>query len=248
MAAVLRFWDDSYMGLGGFRTIVICFDVRHHFSADDAIVRLPGHSILGDMGQDLVAEAGFPSCVTPLTLTIHRLPSRVQTPCSRSAGRIEYPGVDRFAQRVPTDALRAGHRGPAAHLDLELAEDRAVVVGPMIGSQHQGVGAFIDPIADQPLSCFSSSSADTGLVGQIAGAGHPPLAVLLHVDHRVTVSLGPLAGGCVTVEVPSSIASDGLRNRMDCTETLICDLGWAWKISAKARSMASRPWTLRPLR
>ena len=34
----------------------------------------------------------------------------------------------------------------------------------------------------------------TGLVGQIAGGGHPPLAVLLHVDHRVTVPLGRLAG------------------------------------------------------
>ena len=50
----------------------------------------------------------------------------------------------------------------------------------------------------------------------------------------------------VIVEVPSSIATDGLTKRMDWIETLICIFGCAWKIAAKVCSIASRPWTACP--
>ena len=142
----------------------------------------------------LVAEAIFPSRVTPVLFTIHWLPSAGPDPFAKPAFRVEDPGADRLGQGVPADALGTGHHRTAADLDLEFAQDIALIVGPAVGGHDQGFRAFVHPFADHPLELLELLLGRRRVVGKVSRAGRQPLAVLPGVDHRVGTALGGLIG------------------------------------------------------
>ncbi len=144
----------------------------------------------------LVADATLPSRRVPVSLTIQRLPFRVQTPSAIAALGVENPGVDLLRRRIPANPLRAGHGGSAANLDLELAEDGAAAGVPTIRRNDDRGRTFVDPLANQPFELPELVAARVLFVVQVACAGHSPAAVLLDVDDHVAVVLGALARGC----------------------------------------------------
>ena len=194
----------------------------------------------------LVDEAATPSGRTPACLTTHRSAVAAPGPLAEAPLGVELPGPDAAGQRVPADPLRDRHHRLALMLDRERADQEVPVLRPLAMDPDLGVGRVVDPVADHPFEFPEPIvRADQG-IGFLADAREEPSAVALDEEHACTggPSRASLAG--VMTVCPSSLATSGLRNRIDATSMAIFTPGLAANVSANRRSIRSRPGSARP--
>src|SRR5262249_15400815 len=149
--------------------------------ADHAIDGFPRDAVLVDGSEDTGPRSHPAVSRHPRGMEHPAISLAVEVAVCIASGRIEDPRLEMPRHRVVPDPLRSGDRLLAGDGHGKAAQEIVAAVTPAARKMDVRIGAFVDPVADEPFELLHLFVMREMLVGRLdlVKAGNKPLPLFL---------------------------------------------------------------------